>query len=350
VSRSPARVHAVGTAVPETSWTQTEIMEGLGLTHPIVRRLLRTNHIEKRHLILPERDPSGLFRKESVLELREKFARGAHEVGGEAMRTCMEHAGVAATEVGYLATTTSTGFTMPGLSAQFVPALGMRADTQRLDVVGMGCNAGMNALGTAARWAQLHPGRWAMVVCCEINSAIYSEGDDSETAIVNSLFGDGVAAVLLNTEVGTSTPQLLDFASCIFPEEATSMRFDQDAHDGRFRFRLSRAIPYVLGVKGRQPIIDFLERHGLKRSQIRHWILHTGGGAVIDAMKMGLNLTEHDVRHTRSVLREYGNLSSGSFLFSYRRLVDEQSPSEGDFGVMIAMGPGAQIELGLLQW
>jgi predicted naringenin-chalcone synthase len=65
---------------------------------------------------------------------------------------------------------------------------------------------------------------------------------------------------------------------------------------------------------------------------------------------MKLNLSEHDVRHTRSVLRDYGNLSSGSFLVSYERLLQEDIVRKGDYGVMMTMGPGAQIETALLQW
>ncbi len=59
--------------------------------------------------------------------------------------------------------------------------------------------------------------------------------------------------------------------------------------------------------------------------------LHTGGGAVIDSVKLSLGLEEHDVRHTRSVLRDYGNISSGSFLVSLERLLAEGavSPATG---------------------
>jgi alkylresorcinol/alkylpyrone synthase/polyketide synthase Type III len=78
--------------------------------------------------------------------------------------------------------------------------------------------------------------------------------------------------------------------------------------------------------------------------------MHTGGGAVIDSIKLGLGLGEHDVRHTRSVLRDYGNISSGSFLVSLERLLAEGSGAEGDFGMMITMGPGAQIEAALFRF
>ena len=60
--------------------------------------------------------------------------------------------------------------------------------------------------------------------------------------------------------------------------------------------------------------------------------------------------THYDVRHTHSVLRDYGNLSSGSFLFSLSRLLVEGRVRRGDYGVLMTMGPGSTIETALVRW
>jgi polyketide synthase Type III len=70
----------------------------------------------------------------------------------------------------------------------------------------------------------------------------------------------------------------------------------------------------------------------------------------VDAIKYNLGLSEWDVRHTASVLRDYGNLSSGSFLFSLQRLLAEGRVERGDWGVLMTMGPGSQIETALVRW
>jgi predicted naringenin-chalcone synthase len=67
-------------------------------------------------------------------------------------------------------------------------------------------------------------------------------------------------------------------------------------------------------------------------------------------VKYNLGLTAHDVRHTTSVLRDLGNVSSGSFLFSLERLLAEGPPAPGDLGVLMTMGPGSQIETALVRW
>jgi predicted naringenin-chalcone synthase len=78
--------------------------------------------------------------------------------------------------------------------------------------------------------------------------------------------------------------------------------------------------------------------------------VHSGGKKVIDAVRVNIGLTRHEVRHTVEVLRDYGNLSSGSFLFSYDRLLREQVARAGDYGVLMTMGPGSTIETALIQW
>lgn len=83
---------------------------------------------------------------------------------------------------------------------------------------------------------------------------------------------------------------------------------------------------------------------------IDHWVVHTGGDAVINSLVKNLGLQEHDVRHTRSVLRDFGNVSSGSVLLSLERLLQEGVARPGELGIMIAMGPGASIDASLMQW
>ena len=106
----------------------------------------------------------------------------------------------------------------------------------------------------------------------------------------------------------------------------------------------------MLGVHAATPVKGLLERFGLKRRHISHWIIHSGGKKVIDAIKYTVGITEHDVRHTVSCLADYGNLGSGAFLFAYQRLMLEGKVRKGDYGVLMTMGPGSTIETALIRW
>ena len=359
LQETAAAVVSVGSAFPDRSYSQEEIGALLGLENRAVKKLLRSPHIQKRHLYLPAKDTrTGRVFPESAADLHAKFREGALEIGSRAIRTALDAASLSKADVDYLLCVTSSGFMVPGLSSLFSRELGFDRRLLRADVVGMGCNAGLNGLNPLVQWVRNHPGQVALLVCCEINSAMYVLDETPRTGIVNSLFGDGAAAAVLTTyaENGAGpapsepTPCVIDFESFCIPEQWAAMRFDWNDHAGKWSFYLDRDIPYVIGFNVRKPLERLLERNGLDFSAIKHWLLHTGGGAVIDSVKLSLGLEEHDVRHTRSVLRDYGNISSGSFLVSLERLLAEGCVSTGDRGVMVTMGPGAQIEAALVQF
>jgi 3,5-dihydroxyphenylacetyl-CoA synthase len=354
-----AVIASVGSAFPAASYSQEEIGAILGLENRVVQKLLRSPHIQKRHLYLPEKDArTGRALPESGADLHTKFREGALDIGSRAIRNALDAASLSTADVDYMVCVTSSGFMVPGLSGLFSRELGFDRRLRRADVVGMGCNAGLNGLNPLVQWVRNHPGRVALLVCCEINSAMYVVDDTVRTGIVNSLFGDGAAAAVLTSyaENGDGprpsrpAPCVLDFESFCIPEQWPAMRFDWNEDAGKWSFFLDRDIPYVIGFNIREPLERLLERNGLDFSAIMHWVLHTGGGAVIDSVKLSLGLDEHDVRHTRSVLRDFGNVSSGSFLVSLERLLAEGCVAAGDRGVMVTMGPGAQIETALLQF
>ncbi|HEX2572697.1 MAG TPA: type III polyketide synthase [Polyangia bacterium] len=347
-----SRLIGVGTAVPAAAYTQPELLALFGFRDRITKRVFAAPHIAKRHLLLPPVDPAtGRLAYETQARLNEKFRRGSLELGGAAIRKALARARIAPSELGALVCVTTTGWAVPGLSALLAYELALPADLFRLDLVGMGCNAGLNGLAALDGWIRAGAGRKGLLLCCEINSAIYFAEDSARDGLVNGIFGDGAAALVVAGDAPPAHgPRLVDFAHHLIPEERDAMRFDWDEPAQRWRFFLSRDIPEVLGEAVARPVGRLLSAHGRTTSDVRHWVLHTGGGTVIDAIRRRLGLSEADVRHSRSVLRDFGNVSSGSFLFSFERLLEERTPREGDLGVMITMGPGAQIEAALLTW
>ena len=321
------------------------------MANPTVRAMFSASHIEGRHLVIPEPDSDGVPHEDQHTLLR-KHRKWSLKLAEEAIAKALRPQGLTPKDIDYLCCITSTGFMLPGLTAMFIKHLGFRVDCHRTDVVGMGCNAGLNGLNPTANWCAANPGRNALMICCEVNSALYVYDDEITTGVVNSLFGDGCAAVLLRAEgeADEQQPQIIDFYSHIIPDAWGAMRYNWTQAHGKFSFYLDRDVPYVLGIHAETPVNGLLKRNGLKRRDIDHWIIHSGGKKVIDAIKYNVGITEYDVRHTVNVLRHFGNLGSGSFLFSYKRLMDEGLVRGGDRGVMMTMGPGSTIETALLQW
>ena len=347
-----ARILSVGTANPPDYYTQQDILDRFRVQNPVVRKIFTASHIHGRYLYLPPETEDGVPR-ESQSALLKKHRRGALALGRQAIARCLEPEGLEPSDIDFLCCVSSTGFMLPAMTAMYIRHLGFRLDTQRTDVVGMGCHAGLNGMNPVVAWAMANPGKNALMVCCEVNSALYVYDDSIGTGVVNSLFGDGCAAVLIRSAESDEprfSPRVLGFQSHIIPETWQAMSYHWSDEHGKFYFNLDRDVPYVLGTHAEDPVRALLGRFGLKPRHVQHWIIHSGGKKVIDAIKYTVGITSHDVRHTTAVLRDYGNLGSGSFLFSYQRLLAEGRIQRGDYGLMMTMGPGSTIETALLRW
>ncbi|MET9700691.1 3,5-dihydroxyphenylacetyl-CoA synthase DpgA [Streptomyces sp. NPDC006529] len=361
-SAGAARIVGIGTANSGHSYSQRELLDIFKITDPKVRSVFLNSAIERRYLTIPPRDEEGTCLPEAQGELLAKHKRLALDMGARAVRACLENSGLALSDIDYLCCTTTTGFLTPGLSAHLIREMGILPKTSRVDVVGMGCNAGLNALNATASWAVANPGKVAVMLCAEACSAAYVIDGSMRTAVVNSLFGDGAAAIAVVAEspdaahtpsdppAASAGPKILGFASHLITDAIEAMRYDWDEEQGKFSFYLDPHVPYVVGANAEQVVDRLLAGAGLRRSAISQWLVHSGGKKVIDAVRVNLGLTRHDVRHTTGVLRDYGNLSSGSFLFSYERLMQEGATRAGDYGVLMTMGPGSTIETVLVQW
>ena len=352
-----SKIMGVGTAVAGQPYTQQDLLEIFQITDPRVRSVFLNSAIERRYLSLPPIGDDGARLPETQGELLAKHKAVAVEMGARAIDASLKNAGAGLGDIGHLCCVTTTGFLTPSLSALLIHEMGIAPQCSRVDVVGMGCNAGLNALGVTAAWSAAHPEQLAVLLCAEACSAAYVFDSTMRTAVVNSLFGDGAAAIVLAGQDAADKlparppgPRILAFASHIITDALGAMRYDWDNGQGKFSFYLDPDIPYVVGAHAELVIDRLLAGTGVRRRDISHWVVHSGGKKVVDAVRVNLGLTRHDVRHTSGVLNDYGNLSSGSFLFSYERLVRERVTQPSDYGVFMTMGPGSTIETALIQW
>jgi alkylresorcinol/alkylpyrone synthase len=92
-----------------------------------------------------------------------------------------------------------------------------------------------------------------------------------------------------------------------------------------------------------------LTDRGLTTRDIRRWVAHPGGPAVIDALEQGLELPPGTLDHSRDCLKRMGNLSSVSVLTLLEEALDDPEQPSGS-GLLLAMGPGFGAELVLLAW
>lgn len=339
------RLIAIGTETPPQKCTQSQVLELFGITDKRINKIFSNSHIKSRHLCLPKPNPDGSIPDESPGELLDKHQRVALDIGQSAIKKALKKAGLTPQDIDYMAVVSTTGLLCPSLTAHYIKALGMRPDIQRIDIVGMGCNGGLNGMQPVVNFCAVHPEAIGLLLCVEVCSAMYVIDETITTAVVNSLFGDGAAAAVISAKpfpLVPTGPKILGFTSHIIPEAIDAIRLDFE--ETKYSLYLDKQIPYLLGLNVNTPVDNLLWRFNRKRRDIKHWIIHSGGRKVIDSLKYSLNITEHDVRYTTSILQNYGNLSSASFLFSHEKLLEEDVAQTGDSVVMITMGPGSTIE------
>jgi alkylresorcinol/alkylpyrone synthase len=120
--------------------------------------------------------------------------------------------------------------------------------------------------------------------------------------------------------------------------------------DEGFKLVLSGSVPQLARRRIRDDVDSFLASQGMTRSDVSHWIAHTGGPKLLVALEEALDLPLSALTRSWDSLRRMGNLSSASVLFVLGDFIDEGIAQPGDLGLMVAMGPGFCTELVLVQW
>ncbi len=348
-----AAVHAV---LPEHRYEQRELSELFidlcvpdERQHALVRRLHAGARVDTRHLALPierYRELNGFT------DANEAFLDVATKLGTTAVLGALKDAGLTPEDVDYIVSTTVTGLAVPSLEARIAAPVGLRPDVRRVPLFGLGCLAGAAGVARTHDLLRGRPGAVGVLLAVELCSLTVQRDDPSAANLVASgLFGDGAAAVVLVDDdhpAAAGGPRVLDTASHLYPETERAMGWDVGGTG--LRIVLGVEVPDLVHKHLRHDVTRLLEPHGLHIEDVARWICHPGGPKVIEAIQATLGLDEYDLGMTWESLRRIGNLSSASVLHVLRDTLRERPAQPGDYGVLMAMGPGFCAELVLLQW
>jgi predicted naringenin-chalcone synthase len=337
------RIVAVATATPPHRFDQATLLRIAGYDDTLRTGFFRHSQIEGRHLYL---DPATFTPNESVDQLGERFRRGAIDLGAQAVRRVVERAGWDLSDVDFLATTTCTGRLCPSLDAHIIAALGLKPSIQRVHVGDTGCASALVALQQAVNHVQAFPHHRAVVVAVEICSAAYFLDDRLESAVAHAIFADGAGALAVSGY--GEGPAIVEHQSLFRSEHLPAMGFEFPG--GRPRVVLSKEVRRIGASMMKEMANRLMESQGLKKDDVRHFVLHSAGRRVIEEARRLLDLDDAQVAHSRHVLRYFGNMSSATVLFVLEETLRSGGPVAGDWGLMIALGPGFAAEGALLRW
>ena len=335
----------VGSANPPARFTQQQSFEAAGYSAERIRKIFLNSDIEFRHFYF-EGEPN---RNETSDERNQRYLAGAIKTGRRAVVNCLENANATVADVDFLAVCTCTGYVCPDIASRLIAHMSFRRDVQRDSIVGLGCAGAVPALQRATDFVRANPGRKALLLAVEICSTCYYLDETLETVIGNAICADGAAAFLVGAEqTGTKYPRVVDFETFIDSEHIEEVGLQH--RGGKLRIVLGISIQHLAGRMIEHALRPLLERNGLSRSDIRFWVVHPGGRRVIHKVQSHCGLTDEQLRFSRTVLRNYGNMSSPTVMFVLEEVVRNGDPQMGDWGVMVALGPGMAAETALLRW
>lgn len=337
------RIAAVATASPPHRFSQADLLALAGYGDSQRRGFFERSDIESRFLCI---DPTRFHPPESVDEMQARFGEGALTLGEAAARQGLARAGWSAPDLDFLVTTTCTGRLTPSLDAHLIARLGCRPDIQRAHIGDTGCASAMVALQQAWNHLRAFPTHRALVIAVEICSAAYYLDHRLESAVAHAIFADGAGAVALSLE--GSGPAIVAHRTLFRSEHLDAMGFEYPG--GRPRVVLSKDVRRIGPAMLKEMAQVLMDAQGLKREDIRHWVLHSAGRRVLERAAGLLGLGDAEMAHARAVLRTHGNMSSATILFVLQRTLQAGSPMPGEWGLMIGLGPGFAAEGALLCW
>jgi predicted naringenin-chalcone synthase len=306
----------------------------------LIRATFSHPGIRKRHFAV---DDPALIMDETPDRKIARFTEKSIELSSQAVTKALDQAGVSARDVTALVVNTCTGYICPGISTYLMERLGLPRTARVYDLVGSGCGGAIPNLQMAESLLKTNGGV-VVSVSVEICSSVFQMGNDLSLILSNALFGDGAAAAVLMTRPAGF--ELVASAVRYVPEQRDAIRFVHK--QGQLHNQLSTKLPDMVKKAAAEVVADLLTSQGLQTADIRHWAFHTGGEKIINAVRDEIGVPEEQLRATRAILANYGNMSSPTVWFVLEELA-RNGISSGEWCVMVAYGAGLSAHACLLR-
>jgi alkylresorcinol/alkylpyrone synthase len=333
---------SIATAVPPHAIEQRDAAAAahhcFGARYSDFKRLARVfenSGIRRRYAVRPLEwylEPLGWPARNTA------YLEGACRLFVDVANKALRDAGITAAEVDTVVTISSTGIATPSLEARAASGIGFRADVERVPVFGLGCGGGVSGFSIASRLAQSRPGSFVLLVAVELCTLAFRLDELTKANIVaTALFGDGAAACVLRAgEAGIAA--LETGGQHTWADTLGIMGWYVDARG--FGVIFDQAIPQFAEIHIAPAIGGILGRAGLGLTDIDRFACHPGGAKVVNALERALSLEQGVLDHERTVLADYGNMSSPTALFVLERVIQAGLPPRT---LLTAMGPGFTV-------
>lgn len=362
-----AYIHHIATGTPPYTYAQSYTRDRLKdwARDPKARRLIHAIYnrsgIETRHSVsgdfvvgaeatLFRSDSQGTLIPPSTGERNRVYTHWAKQLAVDLARRAIADAeGFEKEDITHIIFTSCTGFANPGPDYHVIKELGLRPNVERYTLGFMGCYAAFPSLRMAAQFCEANPDAVVLVICLELCTLHMQINDQADCILANSLFADGAAAAIVSArepQNGRPVYRLDGFESALVPSSESEMAWE--IGDEGFNIVLSSYVPEIIGGNIRQLLQGVLKNHDTTVDAIHEWAVHPGGRAILDKVQESLHLKPESLEASRTILRDYGNMSSATILFVLKEMLDSAETDRATLCAM-AFGPGLTVETAVME-
>jgi predicted naringenin-chalcone synthase len=310
-----------------------------------IKRLYDRSEIETRHSALQDfslpKSKWTFIETENVISVEkrmQKFFEIAPSLCEKAIKRCIPDA-EKLNEITHLITVSCTGISAPGLDIQLIKLLALKPNIQRTSINFMGCYAAIHALKQANDICRAYKNAKVLIADIELCTLHFQDTYTMDNVAASLLFADGAAAVLVSNEPGIYSIE--NFYSEVAIAGYNDMAWNISSEG--FLMTLSGYVPSIIAENIEPMLMNSLSHMSISKSDIQHWAIHPGGKKIISEIQKVLFLSENDIAVSRSILNDYGNMSSVTILYVLKQM-QSQIKSPGETVYAVAFGPGLTIE------
>ena len=260
---------------------------------------------------------------ETALNLLEKTAREA-----------ISKARLELDDIDGLVVVSSSGIATPSLDALLMERMQLKRNMERLPLFGLGCAGGVMGLARTAQLAQGAPDKHYLYMVVELCGLNFLHDDLSKSNIIaTALFADGAAAAVVSCQ--GKGAEIHGWQEYTWPDSLNVMGWDVTNNGLRAIF--SQDIPAIVRRDMARIVDGFLKAQHMKLEDFHQILSHPGGAKVLDAIEESLHRPAGSLTHSRSILRQYGNMSAATVMFVLGAALEEKQAGQY---LLTAFGPG----------
>ncbi|MBA2611602.1 MAG: type III polyketide synthase [Bacteroidetes bacterium] len=360
----------IATAVPSNKYEQSHLAGFMSdfLNHSdSQKRKLKLMYgksgIDTRYSVIPDFDCALEKRKffsntknlepfPTIEHRMQYYNKTALPICIEAIENCFTKK-ISKQQITHLITVSCTGLSAPGLDIDIVQHFKLNENVNRTSINFMGCYAAIHALKQADYICKSEEDAIVLIVCVELCTIHFQKIDDLDNSTANLLFADGVAATLIISDDYASKNKINGFKIKKFHSQVSLKGKNDMAWEltsTGFLMTLSAYIPQLIQKDIKAFFEKAISQHGINKQEVTHWAVHPGGRKILEVIQKELALEKGDLESSFRVLKNYGNMSSSTFLFVLKDIFETKvntQKKEKTFGV--AFGPGLTMESVILE-